>query len=228
MVEDRMSCQPSGRSAISPSRGLAVGFFLLLLAGEMAIYLWYASVPRVATPDWHAEFPRAEASFKTVALPAAARQILRYNEGESGSWQGGEGTRWQMIYLRWQPGRVAATLARNHTPEVCLPSAGKNLRGISDLAPVEAGGLRLPFRCFTTEQGGRPLYVFYSLWEDGVSEQRVTTQLLTWQARFEAVRDRRRNPGQRVLQLALWGARDAAHAEQLLRAELPQLLRSTP
>ena len=161
-------------------------------------------------------------------MPAVAREILRYDEGESASWRAADGTRWQMIYLRWEPGRTATTLARNHTPEICLPAAGKNLRDISDLPRVEAAGLALPFRCYTTEQGGRPLFVFYSLWEDGVAEQRNAAELLTRQARLDAVRDRRRNQGQRVLQIGLWGARDAAHAEELLRAELPKLLKVTP
>jgi exosortase len=210
------------------SRWVIVSAGLLLVAGEIAVYFWYASAPRVATPAWQVEFPRREVSFKSLNLPPAAREILRFNEGESGQWRNADGTRWQMIYLRWQPGRVAAALARNHTPEICLPAAGKNLRDISDLPRVEAAGLSLPFRCYTTEQNGRPLFVFYSLWEDGNAEQRLMTQLLTRRARFEAVRDRRRNPGQRVLQFGLWGARDAAHAEELLRAELPKLLRVLP
>ncbi len=203
-------------------------FVLLLLAGEIAIRLWYASAPRVVTAEWRAEFPRGESSFKTVDLPAAAREILRYDAGDSASWRSADGTRWQMIYLRWEPGRTATTLARNHTPEICLPAAGKNLRDISDVSRVEAAGLSLPFRCYTTEQGGRPLFVFYSLWEDGAAEQRNVTELLTRGARLAAVRERRRNPGQRVLQIGLWGARDAAHAEELLRAELPKLLKVMP
>ena len=58
---------------------------LVMLVGEVAIHLWYASAPRVATAEWRAEFPRGESSFKTVELPTAARQILRYDEGESAS-----------------------------------------------------------------------------------------------------------------------------------------------
>ncbi len=221
-------------SALCASASLRLGaksaFILstavLLLAGEFAIRFWYASAPRVMTAEWRAEFPRSESNFKTVILPPAARQILRYDEGESASWRSTDGTRWQMIYLRWEPGRVASTLARNHTPEICLPAAGKNLRDISDLPRVEAAGVSLPFRCYTTDQGGHPLFVFYSLWEDGAEEQRNVTELLTRQARLDAVRERRRNQGQRVLQIGLWGARDAKHAEELLRAELPKLLRA--
>ena len=209
---------------VSWSPSLPLLLAALLLAGEIGIRLWYASALRIVTPEWHAEFPRGESGFKTLELPSAAREILRYDEGESASWRHADGTRWQMIYLRWEPGRTATTLARNHTPEICLPAAGKNLRDISDVPSVQAAGLQLPFRCYTTEQGGRPLFVFYSLWEDGATEQRNVTELLTRRVRFEAVRERRRNPGQRVLQIGLWGARDAAHAEELLRAELPKLI----
>lgn len=227
---------PPPSDFVPPSRGPVVpksismarlsAFGLLLLAGEIGIRLWYASAPRVVTAEWRAEFPRSASSFKVVALPDAAQKILRYDEGESASWLEPDGTRWQMIYLRWQPGRVAATLARNHTPEVCLPAAGKSLRGQSEISGVKAGNLALGFRCFVTEQQGRPLHVFYSLWEDGVAEQRQATEMLTRSARLEAVRDRRRNRGQRVLQVAVWGARDTAHAEELLRAELPKLIQS--
>jgi hypothetical protein len=68
------------------------------------------------------------------------------------------------------------------------------------------------------------MYVFYSLWEDGASDQRVISRLLDRRARMEAVLQRRRNPGQRVIEIALTGARDQAHAEELLRAELPKLI----
>lgn len=227
--------QPPALNPKSPSappvfRGLrvpwSVGFAVLVLVGELAIHFWYAGAAMAPAVDWRAEFPRNNPTFKPVALPPVAREILRFNEGESGTWEPGDGTRWQMIYLRWEPGRVAATLARNHTPEICLPAAGRNVREVWDLAAVQAGGLSLPFRGYAVEHGGRPLFVFYSLWEDGALTQRVGPQLLTWRARFEAVRDRRRNRGQRVVQVGLWGARDAEHAEALLREQLPALLRS--
>jgi exosortase len=208
--------------ALSP--GFLVALIMLLLAGELGIHLWYSSAPRIATADWRVEMPQTNPTFKPAELPKAAVQILRFNEGRSGIWQNPDGTRWQMIYLRWNPGRTAVHLARNHTPEICLPAAGKNLRGISEVNDLQADGIRLPFRCFTTGSENKPLHVFYSLWEDGVREQRVATQLLTRQSRWKAVLERRRNPGQRVLQIAIWGARDAAQAEELLRAELPKFV----
>ena len=209
----------------SPFRGLIFAV-LILLAGEIAIFFWYASAPRVSTADWAAVLPRERTGYKPVELPRAAAEILRFNEGESGAWLNEDGTRWQMIALRWFPGRAAVALARNHTPEICLPAAGKKLSAMSGPLPLTAAGVTLPFRCFTTEQNGRPLVVFYTLWEEGAPAQNVATGFLTWSARWQAVRERRRNPGQRVIQIAVAGAREAAHAEELLRAELPRLIQA--
>lgn len=201
---------------------------VLVCVGEAAIHFWYATARPASVIDWTAELPRTNPTFKPIELPRAARQILRFNESQSGTWHNGDGTLWQMFYLRWQPGRTAANLARNHTPEICLPAAGKNLRSMADISDLRISGLALPFRCYVTEGNGKPLFVFYTLWEDGAKEQHAATQFLTWQARFNAVRERRRNPGQRVIQIALSGVPTAMEAEALLRRELPKLIRVAP
>ena len=223
--EGEVSISPLNFQPVPPSRGLIFAL-LILLTGELAIHFWYARPFRAAISDWTAVLPRERTGYKTIELPRAAAEILRYNEGNSGAWVNDDGTRWQMISLRWFPGRVAVSLARNHTPEICLPAAGKKLSAMSGPLPLTVAGVTLPFRCFTAEQNGRPLFVFYTLWEEGALEQNVATGFLTWSARWQAVRERRRNPGQRVLQIAIGGARDAAHAEELLRAELPRLIQS--
>lgn len=206
------------------SFGQSLVLALLLLAGEVAVQLWYASAPRAVTADWRVEMPRANPSFKQAELPKTAVKLLRFNEAQSGAWQNADGTRWQMIYLRWNPGRTAVHLARSHTPETCLPAAGRHPRSITEISPIPAGPVQMPFRCFTTGSESQPLFVFYSLWEDGAPRPSLAKQQLTWRTRFEAALERRRNPGQRVLQFGVWGARDAVHAEELLRAELPTLI----
>jgi exosortase len=223
---------PEHRSSASPrlcvKSFLIVAVAVLLLCGEVAVQFWYATAKPARTIDWTAELPRTNPTFQAVELPPAALRILRFNESQSGAWRNGDGTVWQMFYLRWRPGRTAANLARNHTPEICLPAAGKNLRGISDVKDVQVSGLSLPFRCYTTGQNGKSLFVFYTLWEDGARQQRVTTEFLTWQARWNAVLERRRNPGQRVIQIALSGVSSAAEAEAVLRYELPKLIHVVP
>ena len=211
--------------AARPRLGWAVlAAALLLLAGEVAIHRWYALPQPGPALNWAAELPRENATFKAHELPRAALQILRFNESRSGTWRNPDGTIWQLIYLRWLPGRVSSTLARNHTPEICLPAAGKKLRAISETLHLEAAGLSLPFRGYTVQESGRSLYVFYSLWEDGAPEQSSDTGLLTWRARWNAVLTRRRNPGQRALHVAIAGASDFDEATASLRRILPQLI----
>ncbi|HMJ90154.1 MAG TPA: exosortase/archaeosortase family protein, partial [Candidatus Acidoferrum sp.] len=197
--------------------------FTLLIVGELAIYAWYTSAPRQATRSWAAAPPQKIRSVSTEIAPAA-RRILRFDESVSADWIDERENRWQLIYLRWNPGRVAVHLARNHTPEICLPASGRMLQDISDPMTVSVGGMALPFRCFTTA-APRPMFVFYSLWEDGAFTQSAATDHLSWRRRLEAVLQRRRNPGQRVLQIALTGPGTRAEAEQLLRTQLPSLIR---
>ena len=55
------------------------------------------------------------------------KQLLRYDEGINGAWEEADGSQWQAIFLRWNPGRIAVHLAKSHTPEVCLTAAGHEL-----------------------------------------------------------------------------------------------------
>jgi exosortase len=212
--------RPLAPSWFSP---FAFSMLLLIAAGELAIHFWYSSASRVPTAPWSITTPQ-HVTFTATELPKATKQILRYDESLTGTWNDAAVNRWQLIYLRWKPGRVAVHLARNHTPEICLPAAGRKLQHISDPMLVEVHGLTLPFRCFTTGAGLQPMFVFYSLWEDGASIQSTATDHLTWQRRFESVLQRRRNPGQRVIEIAITGPATREEAERLLRAELPRLI----
>ena len=220
--------QIQGFRRLSAFQPWLVVFAIALVTGEGAVQLWYGTGKPGSSIHWNPQFPRTNPTFQIIELSPAIRNTLRFNEGESAAWRNNDKTAWQMIYLRWKPGRVAAHLARNHTPEVCLPATGKNLREISEMQPIHVENLALPFRCYITEQNGRPLFVFYSLWEEGASEQRVTTEFLTARTRWEAVMQRRRNPGQRVLQIVISGPGNFAEAEASLRQELPRLVHIQP
>lgn len=194
----------------------------ILFAGEVFIHVWYVPSTQVQAIDWSIPAP-TNVAFQRIELPDATRKILRYNSGLSGAWRDANGNGWQLFFFRWNPGRVAVTLARNHTPEICLPAAGKKLQNISEPIEISAGALRLPFRCYTTGRE-QPLFVFYSLVEDGDPMQPIVSASLTWSSRMAAALNRRRNPGQRVIEIALTGPATRAEAEQLLRTELPHLI----
>ena len=150
--------------------------------------------------------------------------MLRYDEAVSAAWSD-EGKLWQMVFLRWNPGRIAVHLAKSHTPASCLTAAGKNLVSVSNLKYFQVGPLELPFRVYVVEESGRKGYVFYCLWEDRAAQQGFAATSLTYRNRLEPVLAGRRNLGQRSLEVAVWGFEDAPLAEAALVRQLEKVIR---
>jgi exosortase len=101
---------------------LAFGLFVWLVTVEVGVELWYKAHEWHLPPStaWSVDWPRSNPTFSEVPIAERAKWLLRYDEEVSATWQEGDGARWSMLYLRWLPGRVAAHLARMHTPEVCI------------------------------------------------------------------------------------------------------------
>ena len=133
-----------------------------------------------------------------------------------------------MIFLRWNPGKIAIHLAKSHTPQACLPASGRQVTSESGLQIILIGRLALPFRHYVASDAGRPLHVFYCLWEDRTTNQSFAATGLTWWNRFEPVLAGRRNLGQRSVELAVWGIDDPKQAEAAVRVQLEKLIRSGP
>ena len=65
-------------------------------------------------------------------------------------WRERDGAEWQMIHLRWKPGRIAVHVAKSHTPETCLPASGHSVQvvsGLGYLAPKSAPNARTAPEC---------------------------------------------------------------------------------
>jgi hypothetical protein len=189
--------------------------------------LWYRShewrVPHA--PVWHVEFPRNNPTFRELPFSDKTRQFLRYDEGFNGTWQRGNEQRWQAIFFRWNPGRIAVHLAKSHTPEVCLTAAGRELVSQSGLRPVPVHGLQFPFLSYVVKDENGPLHVFYCLWEDRADAQSFRTTTMTYANRLAPVLAGRRNSGQRSLEVAIWGIADHQEAEAALARELQTLIK---
>jgi len=219
---------PVVRSPVVTKLAFALIAWIVLV--EIGVEAWYRrSESRLpASAAWSVNVPRDASAFRELPIAEKARQILRYDEGLNVSWQDEAGLRWQMIFLRWLPGRTAVHLARNHTPEICLTAAGGKLEASSDLKPFPTHGLELPFRTYTLRDQGRSVYVFYSLWDDRATVQQFETMSLTYANRLGPVLAGQRNRGQRSLELVLWGMADATEAEAALRQQLQKLIRVEP
>src|SRR5439155_26912533 len=110
---------------------------------------------------WSLDWPESRPNFHEVPLPETIRAMLRYNVGRSAAWSDSSGHQWAMFFLRWEPGRASAQLAKAHGPDICLPASGTILR--QDLGPrmVRVHGLDLPGHAYLFDYHDRPLYVFF-------------------------------------------------------------------
>ncbi len=208
------------------ARAAAVAVVALLLARGGAEW-WFRSheVLRPPVAAWSVPSAEEKGAGEDEELSETAKSYLRYSEGFQRRWADADGRTWHLIYLRWDPGRVAMHLARNHTPEVCQRALGREVVSISDEHRIELHGIPLSYRFYSVNAGGQPLHVLYILSDDRMDGEGVRTQSLTWEARLRPVLEGRRNTGQRSLQIAVVNVADPAEAEKLVLAKLPGLVR---
>lgn len=184
---------------------------------------WYRSHEKalVALPDWEVRWPE-EREVRSAPIADSTRAILRYNDARSAAWEAPAGVHWWSFFARWEPQRAALQLVRSHSPEVCLPAAGRIFRG--ELAPVvvQTTSLPLRFRAYQFEQGGRALFVFVCIQEDKVAPVVRTGSPDEWNARGRLLAAWRgqRNLGQRLLEIAVIGFDDIQSAHEALNASV--------
>jgi exosortase len=207
---------------------LSLGLLVWLILVEVGVESWYRwhEVRLTKSVLWTIDWPRDNPSFSELSLgDERTKQFLRYDEASSAGWHEVDGTDWQMIYLHWLPGRIAVHLAKNHTPEICLPAAGHKIQVNPDLHYLSVHGLRLPFRSYLLEDPGDAGYVFYCLWEDRAQEQVFETTTLTYGNRLNPVLQGRRNVGQRSIEIVVHGIGDLPTAEAALVRELERVVK---
>jgi hypothetical protein len=203
--------------------------WLVLLEGGTAV--WFGihekSDPRIL--NWSVRWPTDKPELRPVELSRQVKEEMKFKEGESMSWRNNDGTAWQAFYFRWGPAnnlveRVRVQFAKTHRPEICLPAAGLTLRADRGVKDFPVAGLTLPFRAYHFEDRGQPLHVYFCAWEDGT--QGVAANMRENAAtRLAAARAGSRSISQRVLEIAVWGCRDADEADAALQRELTELIR---
>lgn len=208
--------------------GVMLLFWIVLV--EVGTEAWYRiherNLPLPVT--WKATLPRDNPSFRELPISETTRQFLRCDEGVNGAWNEPDATRWQAIFLRWDAGRIAPHLAKNHTPEICLAASGREILSVSGLQWLAVHGLELPFRSYRVKEGSGTLHVFYCLWEDRAVDRAFGPTTLSYGNRLEPVLTGRRHSGQRSLEVVIWGVADAAEAQRALVRQLERLVQADP
>jgi hypothetical protein len=103
------------------------------------------------------------------------------------------------------------------------------LKQTADLGTRTArvGELALPFRTFAFEQNGRPLHVFFCVWEDRERPAAEGPEDFSAASRVRAVLAGRRHLGQQVLEVAIQGFATPEEAFQSLESNLRRLVQVT-
>jgi exosortase/archaeosortase family protein len=191
-------------------------FWLLAVFGTTEF--WYRSHERefVERPRWQIRWPQGNDTLQVLPVADTTRAILHCDDASSAAWEEPRGVRWWSFFARWNPGRAALQLVRSHSPEVCLPAAGRTFRSEGPPLTMQAGAISLDFRVYEFAQAGRPLFVFVSIQDDKRVTSISTNGLQQWNTRGRLLAAWRgqRNLGQRLLEIAVTGLEDSGQARE--------------
>lgn len=255
LIRDRTpAAVTTARAVVAPAPWPRLGLAttaLWLLAVVIGVQAWFDAHSIGAPPPvrWDVAWPKDLPTYSTVEIPVEARTSFKYDPDASSAakWQRLDSPAlWLGYFLRWQAGRETAILASTHHPDVCLPATGKPLVQNYGTMSFPVAGLNLPVQVYQFNDGGQPLFVFYCLWVDGhAGDSEKSAQTPAWVTslrqtflpftpagefdyRLQAIAEGRRNEGQQVLELGLWGASSIGEAKQKFAGELAQLVRRQP
>lgn len=220
-----------GNRANSTARSLSLRRLSLALSAWLVITgitveLWYRvheSQRELAKP-WNVRIPREKPGIRSVAFSEKTRPMLRYDSAENVVWEQ-ENVRWQLVLLKWLPGRANIYLANLHKPVNCLTATGRKLCSDFGVHSYTSGNGRLPFHVYKfREPNGCPLHVFACVWESLTGTLPNADEPMTVKNRLRAAWNGRRNPGQQNLEMALWGLEDESEAEAAFQKELQSIV----
>jgi exosortase len=224
------------RSLVVPSsRGLVVLLSLLLwfLAVEIGTELWFRSHENrsLAMSPWDLKSGADAPGFAKVEIPGDILGQFKADEAAQRLWRDPAGNSWQHYYFRWLPGhslakRVTVQLAKTHGPEKCLPAIGMTLKSYLGVITVPVGGMSLAFQQYLFTAEGRPLHVFYGLYEDPAGSAVLANRRKDSASRVAAALAGSRNYGQRFLEIAISGPEQPLDARAALTRSLPALITS--
>ena len=215
-------------------RAVALGLIAWLVLVELGVQFWYRSHERTpkGQANWALRVADPDSSFRQIETPATVLSQFNADENTELRWQD-EGASWQLYYFRWHPAsslkkRVSVQMAKTHGPEKCLPAAGIKVKSYLGIKTVTVAGLKLALQHYLFEAQGKPLHVFYAIYEDPTGTEELANRRRDFKSRVAAARAGSRNYGQRFLELAVWGIADQQQAEAALQRQLERIIRVKP
>ncbi len=229
--------EPGTNSANAPAvmvpRWIVLAAVVWLGAVEIANAWWYSSPGTqalVALPRWTVVPPSDAPGFQALPIDERTAGMLRYDHGTSVRWvrqpEQGAQDDCTLFFFRWDPGHASSLQADMHQPHICLTASG--LRQTADWGVRSVAlpdGITLPVRRYEFDFHGRTLYVFFVVWQDGVSGRPgETDEPGSRQARLRAVLERRPIVGRQTLEFLVTGPTSPEEADALFTRELVTLV----
>jgi exosortase len=208
---------PWVRRLASSAAACCIGVFVIV-ASLVGTEWWFRHHEAAVTQlvAWDFRQP-AQAGFERVEQPDRVRTSLRYDSHSGGRWRDSEGRLWVAHYFRWEPGANGVrAVIEVHDPRICIVATGKTLVQTLPVLRYAGREIDLPFDAYWFRDGNDDVFVFNCVVGDVQRgrERQPDPNIVTVASRLEAVRRGERNLGQRRLEVAVWGARDAGVAYQ--------------
>jgi exosortase len=216
-----------------PLRTACIAIFGLSTVSLAGTEVWYRLHERESSAPVQWTVREGTPGTKPVAIDDRTRRILFFPEGFSERFLDDSGRNWQFFYFRWPAGRSAVQAIDIHDPRTCLGSIGMELVRQLPSMEITTAGVRLPFRVFLFRDGTRPLVVFHSRVADrslGAEDDGMESNpgISSEPSRWQAVRQGRRNLGQRLLEAAVWDTEDPVQAAASFQKFLDQAIEAPP
>jgi hypothetical protein len=154
---------------------------------------------------------------------------FKYDQGFETEWDDANNAHWQLFYFRWNPARaldrrVKVQRAKMHGPATCLTHMGMTLQSDLGIKIISLGDFRLAIQHYVFSVEGRPLDVFFGIYEDQAGSTVLANRRIGTASRIQAALSGSRNYGQRFLEIAVHGYDRPGDAESALARELGKLI----
>ena len=199
-----------------------------LLVSEAAVQYWYrlheSPAPRRhLTVSW----PTDETAFHSLSIPASARRILLFSNGDAAAWRDSAGRDWSLYHLSWDPGHTSTQSARMHRPETCLEASGAVLMEDFGVHEIAVPGGSIPFHEYEFQKEANLLYVLFSLHEQRPADRDPAAMLQDWSgwSRIQRALAGQRNLGQESVEIGVTASAFDPDPLSVIAARVPSLAR---
>jgi exosortase len=222
---------PGSNAFIAPGRQLPAALLIAIIGivatAEAGTRLWFYTHDQGDVPTTRVELrlPKERTGFTKLPLPETTFDLLRHDYGQIATWLEPGGVRITSILLTWNRGNPTRYLAEQHTPDICLPSAGAVLEETLGPKLIPFAGVEIAFQRYRFSGRDGPTHVFYSRIEEGVPP--AAGKFLDGKRSRGGLQEAfagRRRLGQQVFEVAVTGAHSAEAAEQTMRTALANLV----